>query len=238
MSLLTIVQSAAAMIGIPIPNAVMSNQDGTIAQLLALSNMEGIELARKRAWQELSVIVVTPTINQQDQGLMTAVLGADYDRLVSGTPWDQSLIRELIGPMSPPQWAAALSWSAAGPYFGFREINGHLNIFPVPAAGQNIYWEYTSKNWCSSADGSTRSASWQNDTDVGLLDETMMTYGLVVRFKAQKGLDYTEDLIRYQDCLGEREATDGGSPKIISMSQRSRYWNQRYPNLPDGNWPQ
>jgi len=237
MSLLTIVQNAAAMIGIPQPNIVINNSDGNVVQLLALSNMEGIELARKRPWQELAKIVTTTTINAQDQGLVTDVLGADYDRMVSGTPWDLSLIRELIGPMSPTEWAAAQAWSAAGPYFGFRIIESHLNIFPIPPAGENIYWEYTSKNWCSNADGSVWQYQWSADTDVGLLDETMMTYGLVVRFKAAKGIDYTEDLIRYQDCLGERESSDGGNPKIISMGRRSRYWNQRYPNLPDGNWP-
>lgn len=238
MSLLTIVQNASAIIGIPVPNTVINNSDGNVSQMLALSNMEGIELNRNRNWQELSVIVTTTTIPLQDQGLVTDVLGPDYDRMVSGTPWDLSLIRELIGPMSATQWAAALAWSAAGPYFGFRIIKGHLNIFPVPAPDQNIYWEYTSKNWCSNADGTIWQDQWKADTDVGLLDETMMTYGLVVRYMSAKGLDYSEPLIRYQDCLGEREATDGGSPKVISLSQRSRYWNQRYPNLPDGNWPQ
>jgi hypothetical protein len=235
MTLLTIVQNAAAMIGIPVPATVISNGDGNVAQLLALSNMEGIELSRKLPWQNLAKIVTVATIAAQNQGPITTVLGADYDRMVSGTPWDLSLIRELIGPMSPQQWAAALAWSVAGPYFGFRVIDGNLNIFPVPAAGQNIYWEYTSKNWCASS-GGTPQAKWVADTDVGLLDETMMTYGLVVRYKAAKGIDYTEDLVRYQDSMGEREATDGGNPKIISLSQRSRYWNQRYPNLPDGNW--
>lgn len=238
MSLLTIVQNASAIIGIPVPSTVINNSDGNVTQMLALSNLEGIELNRNRNWQELSVIVTTTTIPQQDQGLVTDVLGADYDRMVSGTPWDLSLIRELIGPMSATQWAAALAWSAAGPYFGFRIIKGHLNIFPIPAADQNIYWEYTSKNWCSTADGVTWQDHWNADTDIGLLDETMMTYGLAVRYMSAKGLDYSEPLIRYQDCLGEREATDGGSPKVISLSQRSRYWNQRYPNLPDGNWPQ
>lgn len=236
MSLLTIVRNAAAMIGIPQPNTVINNSDGNVVQLLALSNMEGIELSRKRNWQDLAKIVTTTLLPQQDQGLVTAVLGADYDRMVSGTPWDLSLIRELVGPMSPTEWAAALAWSAAGPYFGFRIIDNHLNIFPIPPAGQQVYWEYTSVNWCSSASGTPQSA-WAADTDIGLLDETMMTYGLVVRFKAAKGIDYTEDLIRYQDCTGEREASDGGNPKIISMGRRSRYWNQRYPNLPDGNWP-
>jgi len=237
MSLLTIVQNAAAMIKLPVPTAVISNSDANVKQLLALSNMEGIELSRKRNWQELAKIVTTTLLPQQDQGLVTAVLGSDYDRMVSGTPWDLSLIRELIGPMSPTEWAAALAWSAAGPYFGFRIIDGHLNIFPVPPAGQSVYWEYTSVNWCASADGVTQRSQWAADTDIGLLDETMMTYGLVVRFKSANGLDYTEDLVRYEDCLDEREASDGGNPKIVSMGRRSRYWNQRYPNLPDGNWP-
>lgn len=238
MSLLTIVQNASAIIGIPVPSTVISNSSASVVQMLALSNLEGIELQRERNWQELSVIVTTTTIPQQDQGLVTDVLGADYDRMVSGTPWDLSLIRPLIGPMSPTQWAAALSWSAAGPYFGFRIIKSRLNIFPVPAPNQNIYWEYTSKNWCSTADGATWQNQWKLDTDVGLLDETMMTYGLAVRFMSAKGLDYSEPLIRYEDCKAEREATDGGNPKIISLSQRSGWLNQRYPNLPEGNWPQ
>jgi hypothetical protein len=241
MSLLTIVQNASAMIGVPVPTTVINNSDGNVRQMLALSNMEGTELNRKRDWQELTVPVTTLTIPFQDQGLVTTVIGVDYDRMISGTMWDLSLIRPLIGPMSPTAWAAALAWSAAGPYFGFRIIKGHLNIFPVPQPDQRISWEYITKNWCAPAatpdDSSTWQSQWNLDSDIGLLDETMMTYGLVVRYKAAKGIDYAEDLIRYQDCFGEREASDGGNPRVISLSQRSNWLNTPYPNLPQGNWP-
>ena len=235
MSLLTMIQTAAVTIGLQSPTSVVGNTDQNVEQLLAAANIEGQTLARTYNWSVLAKLVSITTIAAEDQGPVTSVLGSDVDRLVSGTAWDRSLIRPLFGPRSPQAWAQDHALVAAGPFYGFRVYDGHLWIFPVPAAGKTMSFEYVSNGWCQSSGGTPQQA-WAADTDTGVLDEFLMALGVVVRFKRAKGLEFTEDLIEYQEMLKNRRTTDGGGPGTKSLTGRnSRY--PAWPVLPDGNWP-
>ena len=186
MSLLTMVQQASALIGIQTPTVVVGNTAQNVTQLLALAQTEGVTLARQYNWSALSKLVTITTVASEDQGAVSTVLGTDIDRLVAGTAWDRSLIRPLPGPRSPQAWAQDHALVAAGPFYGFRIYDGHLWIFPVPPAGRMMSFEYVSNGWCQSAGGSPQSL-WAADSDTGVLDETLMGLGLVVRFKRAKG---------------------------------------------------
>ena len=236
MSLLTIVQGACAVVGVPTPTAVIGNTDLTVAQMLALVNLEGKELSRKKSWAELSTLTTWTTIAASDQGPVTTVIGADYDRFVPGTEWDRSLIRPLNGPRSPQGWAQDLAFPVAGPYYVFRIYGSpaHVYFWPAQAAGQTVSWEYISMWWCTTANGVTGKTAFTLDTDVAKLDETLIELGLVIRYKAAKGLRFDADLVRYQDSIEERMSVNGGAPKTLRMGG---YDPTRWSHLPDGNWP-
>lgn len=237
MSLLTIVQGACQVVGIPSPTAVIGNADTNVAQMLALVNLEGVQLAREKNWQELAVLSTWTTVATEDQGAVTTVIGADFDRFAPGTIWDRSLIRPLPGPRSPQGWAQDKAFIAAGPFYSFRIYGSpaHVYIFPIPTAGNTLSWEYQSKYWCTKADGSGAKAAFSIDTDIARIDETLIELGLIVRYKGAKGLRFDVDLIKYQDCREERFATDGGNPKTLRINGGIN--NMPWPVIPDGNWP-
>lgn len=236
MSLLTIVQGACQVVGIPSPSSVIGNADTNVAQMLALVNLEGTELSRAKSWAELSVLSTWATVATSDQGPVTTVIGADYDRFVPGTQWDRSLIRPLGGPRSPQGWSQDLAFPAAGPYYNLRIYGSpaHVYFFPAQAAGDLVAWEYISNQWVLAANGVTGKTSFTVDTDTAKLDETLIKLGLIVLYKAQKGLRFDADLVKYQDAREERFASNGGGPKTLRMAG---YDPSRWSHLPDGNWP-
>ncbi len=234
MSLLTIIQGAAVKVGIPKPNTVINNPDGNVQQLLEIAQEDCTQLARMRAWSNLSIDAIWTTINAENQGPITTVIGPDFDRFVPSTTWDRSLIRLLAGPRSAQGWAQDHALVAAGPFYSFRILDNNVLIFPVVPDGKLISWEYVSNQWCQSALGIGQN-SWLLDTDTGKIDELLMKLSIIVTYKMTKGLPCQKDLADYQDVLADRIAVDGGNPRVLNMNGgRDRY---PWPVLPDGNWP-
>lgn len=234
MSLLTIIQGAAVKVGIPKPSIVINNTDASVQQLLEIAQEDCTQLARMRAWGPLTVEWQWTTINAENQGPISTVLGSDFDRMVPSTVWDRSLIRLLAGPRSPQGWAQDHALVAAGPFYSFRIFDNNFEIFPVVPAGKLISGEYISNCWCQSATGTPQS-SWQADTDTALLDELLIKLSIIVTYKMEKGMACQKDLSDYQDVLADRIAIDSGNPRVLNMNGgRDRY---PWPVLPDGNWP-
>lgn len=231
MSLLTIVQSAARRIGILTPSAVYTATDNQVLQLLELANEEGRELARK-PWQTLTKEASFTTVAAESQGLI-ATHAAGFGYIVNDTIWNRTQRRPVFGPRAPHQWQQMLAQTLSGPFNQFR-IRGDAILFnPVPTAGESCYFEYVTKNWCASSDGVTSRSAWGADSDVSLIDEELLTKGLVNRFRQAKGLAY--DTKDYDDYLLDLLAKDGPKP-VLSMSSK----NNGFPVgviVPLGSWP-
>lgn len=235
MSLLTIIQGACVKTGIPKPNTVIGNTDASVQQLLEIAQEDLIELGRKHPWQRQVVDVTWTTINAENQGTISTVIGPDFSRFAPGTIWDRSMIRPLPGPRTPQGWAQDHALIAAGPFYSFRFINGTFNIFPIPPAGSIISFEYLSRYLVNDAAGNLKE-TYTADTDITRIDELLVKQSIIVTYKMAKGMACQKDLADYQDTLTERMATDGGAPATISMNgSYARYPN--WPVLPDGNWP-
>lgn len=213
MSLLTIVQSAARRIGILKPTAVYTSTDAQILQLLELCNEEGRELAVK-PWQALIKEVSFVTAAAESQGNITT-LAPGFNYILNDTIWNRTQRRPVFGPRAPQQWQQMKAQTLSGPFNQFR-IRSNLVLFdPIPTAGENCYFEYLSKNWCTSSDAATARDAWAADSDVSLIDEELMTMGLVNRFRQAKGLEY--DTEAYDARLRDLLARDGTKP-VLSLS--------------------
>jgi hypothetical protein len=87
-------------------------------------------------------------------------------------------------------------------------LRNRLLITPVPAAGADLMFEYHSRCWLTSVDGVTYRTAWASDDDVALLDEDLMTAGLVWRWKQAKGLEYAEDFAKYERRVADAMCRD------------------------------
>lgn len=217
MTALTIIQTAAAWLGLPMPPTAFSATDTQTVQLRGLLNEEGIELALwpDHAWTKL---MMEKTFTTLAQPVQTGAVPSDFGRFCDGSMWDRTTDRPVWGPMSPQQWQQQM----AGPtfttmYLGFRIRGNDFLITPTPAAGDTIAYEYVSNLYVYSAAGTPATPNqnaFQADGDTCIFDETMMARGLRWRFLRSKGLDYSQEYSTWIDLVQRVVARDGGMPKL------------------------
>ena len=222
MSLLTLIQSVTPRIGLPKPTAVISNTDEQIIQLLEIAQEEGEELASRFPWSKMVFQNTFTVAASQDQGLFnsTIVTAGDYDYMIPETFWNQTTTVPFQGPLSVQEWETRLALGVTGPFPAWLERAGRMYLNPTPTLGTETgAFEYKSTFWCESS-GLTGQAKWAADSDIGRLDERIMSLGVIWRWKEQKGLSYGENFTKYEKRVLDAYARDGGRPILNSGGRR------------------
>ena len=231
MSLLTMMQDISDIVGLNRPGEVAGSTDQQMRTLLALANVEGKSLSKRHDWSELSKEATWTTAAQESQGLLSAI-ATDIDHIVNDTIWNRSL-QDRMDPVNAVQWNLLKSSTASGPYPYYRIKEKKLLLIPSPAAGKTGAFEYISSNWCQSSSG-TGQAAWAADADTGVLDEYLMSLGIVWRFKQSQGLDYSEDFQNYEIAVSRDTNQDGGrSLQYLDSSTGAMYPRV---HVPEGSW--
>jgi hypothetical protein len=188
MSLLTIVQGAAASLSLPTITSVVGNSEANPTLFLILSKHEGRQLARRHDWQALVVEHTWTTTATVAQSL---ALPSDYDHLVPDAEiWNRSGIS-----------GGVTGW--------WRIIGDILQVYPAPTAGLTFALDYVSKHYCESS-GGTGQSDWAADSDVGRVPEHLVELGIVWRWLRAKGMDYAEELATYEREVEKASARDRG----------------------------
>ncbi len=108
-------------------------------------------------------------------------------------------------------------------FLAFIERDGQFLVTPTPGAGQQIAYEYITRQWAKSAAGVPQ-AEFLADTDETYLDDKLFPLGLRWRFLKSKGLDYAEDFRTYQSEKSQRMARDGGNTIVDSTGGNYYGW--------------
>lgn len=212
MSLLTIITAAADQVKAVRPSTVIASTDPDIQTLLRLSNMVGLRLMRIFPWQALVKEQTFTALGQQEQ---TSILPADFDRFVTETFWNRTTVKLVSGPVDPVEWQGfqANSYSDANnPKFRYR--GNAVYLLPAPTSGDTLAFEYVSKNWCESS-GGTGQTAWAADTDVGVVNEELLTLGLVYEYLEADGQPSAEAARHYEDCFNTLIDNDQPNAQIL-----------------------
>jgi|TARA_B110000495_G_C22924300_1_gene540108 hypothetical protein len=233
MTLLTICQDAANEIGVPSPSAVIGSTDTTAIQLLAAANREGKNLVTGYDWEVLVKEENHTAIANESQGKLSAI-ATDFERFSNNTMWNRTSDRKFYGPLNNTEWQTLKGSVQSGITNYFRIRGGKLLMNPVPTVGDAIYFEYISEWWVdTTGNGDANATRYAADANTTILDENLITLGVIWRFLKQKGLPYDNQLQEYQIKLFEKQAKDGAKP-IIRMSGSSRLFLPV--NEPEGNF--
>ena len=232
MSALTIVQNAAARLGLTAITAtpiVFTSTDAQIIQLRNLMNEEGLALTEDpdQAW---TALMREQTFITVAQAIQTNAVPTDFTWYLNDTMWNRTTMVKLWGPASPEQWQAYQSLALISlPAAVFRFRGGDLLIYPTPVAGNTCAYEYGSSYWVS-GDKTVMTA----DTDTARISEEVITLGVIWRFLKAKGFDYAEEFRSYQISKQQAVSRDGGKAKVYLGGGPVNPWNA---NIPQGNWP-
>lgn len=219
MNLLQIVQTFCGRTGLPRPSYVATSSDAQVSQIFFLLNEVCEDITARWDWQSLSLEVLFTTSAGEDQGdFFSDIIGLDktyYKKVVKDTIFDRTLRLPLYGPMSPQKWQAIKALPTTGPLYKYRIRGDRLLFNPSADAGHACAFEiYTHLAVLSAAGG--QQIKFHADTDTFLLDEKLLLAGLRWKWKAEKGLDYAEELERYE-YLGAQAAGSDATKATLSM---------------------
>lgn len=174
-------------------------------------------------------------VGQQAQGSILTLAGPDFGWIVPETMWDRTTRRPVFGPKSGPEWQQLMAQQLQGPWWQFRIRGNQLLFLPPPSPGDQIFFEWVSKYWCTNAAGTQGQTALVQDTDIAKLDEQLITLGAIVRFKSANGLPFTEDKEKYSGALKDITSRDGVRGRLNLSGLQS----DLYPGVivPAGNWP-
>ena len=232
LSCLQIVKTVCKRIGIPEPTQAFTSQEQQIIQLLSLVEEEGQEQATRYPWEALQTEATFTTLAAQVQGSLTTI-APGFDYIVNDTIWNRSLRRPVYGPKSQQDWQQSKAMQINGPFNAFRIIGDVINFYPVPVAGQNCAFEYITKNWINTSLGATESV-WTNDADTPKLSDELLILGSIWRWKAAKGLDYSEDFNKYERRIMDSMGRDAGKARLYMDG--AQFEIQPVIAVPRGSW--
>lgn len=233
LSVLEICQEALEEIGVDPPSSLTAGGD-LGAQLLAIANSTGRDIAKRGDWQALRTEGTFTTAATETQ-VSSIVTSYPYlRRIVDNTMFNRTQQKRVIGPMSPQAWQRLKS-DAATPATNVWYLRGNAILFPgTPTASESCYFEYIDKRWCSNSTGATLQEKFAADSDIPRLDDYAFVLGVRWRFLQKKGLEYGEVFREYEDWIAERLGSDKPH-ETLSMNphQRSEGYDSQ---IPDGNW--
>tara|TARA_R110000796_G_scaffold152084_2_gene268554 strand:+ start:734 stop:1441 length:708 start_codon:yes stop_codon:yes gene_type:complete len=233
MTLLTICQDAAEIIGITAPATVTSSTDTSVIQLAAVANQEGRAQVRRYKWEVLIKEGSHTTLAAESQGTMVSI-AADFGHFSNNTLWNRTTDRKYYGPITGTEWQRIKAIVSGGITNYFRIRGGKLLMTPTPTAGEAVNFEYVSKNWVDTAGGSTANADkFTADSQTTVLEEELVMLGVVWRFLKLKGLPYDTQFMEYQTRMMEYSGQDGAKP-VLHMAGPSRAILAL--NVPEGNY--
>lgn len=241
-TILDIIKEACRRIGISVPASAVSSTDLQVQQLVALLNEEGQELAARYPWQRLTKEATFTTVSTQSQGDLDGGIlpcAANLAYIVNDTIWNRTTRLPIYGPLSARDWAYARSMNYTAPTSEYRILSNQLIFNPPPAAGDSAAFEYITRNWLQSADASAARETIVADDDAPVLDWQLLMLGLMWRWRAAKGLDYSQSFETYERRVMDAIARDGTKP-ILSLNGdiSERYGIQPLVIAASGNWMQ
>lgn len=210
MSLLTICQNAANRMGLPAITVIATSTGVTERNLMALANQEGKELGRAYSWQALTK---EKTFTTTAAAVQTGAIPDDFDWIIPDTVFNRTTRRRFTGPLNADEWQTDQAMLVGRVFDSFRIRGNDFLISPTPPAGETVAFEYLTRNWAKDADA-TAQASMSKDTDTAVLDEELVTLGVIWRFRQSKGLDYAEAFNSYQKQVAQAVMRDGAKPRL------------------------
>jgi len=110
-------------------------------------------------------------------------------------------------------------------------LDGQTQFIPALPDGNVAQYYYISKNIVQN--GLTRQSAFTADDQSLVLDETLLTLGLIWMWKAQKGMAYQQDFDNYETRLDEISGQEKGSQVQVVTDGR---WRGNYPFRSGFGW--
>lgn len=219
MTVLSAIARACPKLGLEVPLSVFSSTEREHVELAELANVVAEEIASAYDWQVLKKIsTITGDATTEDWPLE-----ADYDRqTLKATMWVASRTgAPLEHVLDFDRWLGIIVSTATVSSGQWIIYGNQIHIRPALALADTAKYPYITTAIVDPASGANK-AAFTIDTDVFLLDESVLRKGIIWRWKEQKGLPYAEAMQDYEIGLAEAVGRDKGSKILTIGAQRWR----------------
>lgn len=211
MSALSACQDAIARLVARRPNSVFASDEEICVEIASLANETATDIAKANDWQALTTLKVL-----NGDGVTEGwPLPDDYDRMVQGTEIHAGTWTYMRYASSPSldNWQDLKALLPAIPPGYWTILQNVMEFVPTISSGQDARFYYISNKWARAAAGTPKSL-FDRDDDTFVLDDRLLTLGLIWRWKSMKGMDYQEDIRNYDIALSQAMARNKGSRVI------------------------
>jgi hypothetical protein len=216
MTLLSICADAADELGLDArPISVVGNPAPEVQRLLRFAQRVGRDLVVRAPWQALrrrhSFVAAATEIQPN-------AIPADFGRFYPETFFDQTNFRVVSGPLNPTEYesrkiGAEFAYNTGGQRW-FTRLGNSVFVTPTPAGNETYTFDYQSISICASASG-TPQAQWLADTDTALLDEELITLGVVARYLDADGQPAQMAMASYERRFNQVFANDAPTGRTM-----------------------
>lgn len=205
-------QTAMLRLGGGRPATVFSSQNTMEMEISDLATEVATDIMKSHDWRALTQLQTLTG----DGTASSFALPDDYDRMVlaQSVHDPNNWLWGYAEAASLDEWIEITTSGFYGiPPGWWIILGGQFQVAPTPASGAQATFPYISRNFGRSATGVPISA-FANDSDTFVLDERLLTLGLIWKYKAQKGLEYAEDMATYEMALSQQQTRDKGASVI------------------------
>lgn len=197
MTLLTIAAGLAKNVGMAVPDAVISSPLREWSECLQMANEAGEELARRVDWGILQE-TATLTGNGTDS---IHTMPANFSRFNTGVAIRSGAT--AVRPLTRSEWNTLTAVEGIPRYFLLERRD--VRLYPYLAAATTVTGQYQSKDWCSAGQ------SFMADDNTALIDENLLLKCLIVRWRRQQGMSYSDEEAEYEASLQDFARFDSRS---------------------------
>lgn len=190
MTLLEICQALAKNVGLAVPTAIVGSSERNWVEALQLANESGLELARRVNWgilQQAATLTGTGTTG-------SLALPADYMRLTASAAVKSGT--SILRALTRSEWNTLPGQVQGTPRY-YHTNGTNISFYPYMALGATVAIRYQSTEWASSG------TQFLADDATPLVDSDLLTKGLIVRWRRQKGMDYADVEAEYEAALAD-----------------------------------
>lgn len=233
MNLVELCNRFALRTGLPQSTTVFGGST-TMAQIAGLLDEVLDYLTSEYNFQNLREEAVFSGQATEFHGTLQTLAPNGFSRLCRDTFFDRTERLAVQGPLTDVEWQALKATTLTGPATWFRIRGDSLYLTP-PQPGNQFAFEYMSNFAVQSAgSGGVRKRYATLDSDLFLLSDDLLLAGMRWRWKAEKGLDYAEELRQFE-ILARSQAMTSGSARAYSLDGCGV---KAVPGIivPSGNW--
>lgn len=228
MTILSVCQDAAVKLNRSKPSSLFSSTDAFASELLLAAKETAESLVKEEHdWRALTKMQTCTG----DASTTVFALPVDYERMIKDAKLHSLRFKNATfrAARDLDEWLFLKDNLLVGSPGNWVILNGSVQVFPPMPVSDTARFFYISNYYALSA-VNTPQAGFLADTDTFALDERMLRLGIIWRWRADKRLEYAEDMKNYEIAKMAIMGKDKGSQAITVGRQRvSRANEVAYP---------